>query len=388
MQAGVLAFLVTSLTGHPLLDPRMQILFWGVVGALGRRSERLVAGVDSALASRPSPRSDRARPILPGLVALALAGLGICGTFTSVRIGRESVGQLGLYEMPSAVPLMPLAEVVWPERSDRWWWTDKECRMRIPRVSEMLALMVQAWTPDIAARPLPVELYVSGELRLRTELSRAGSHRLFIRLHPSESDDSLLDLGVRVGRTWSPARAGLGVDERELGVALQKPAWYVFGSTPAVPNGFYPAEHNEAGRFHWTTDLAQARIRCANGVSGSLSLSALVAHPDVEARRLRVRLDLDASVALEQRVSAPGWLKLRLPAVRDGSVLSIEVSRTWRPAGDPRDLGLRVSVPDAPPAFGGVCAGNPGIWWRSATSAATSRATDSENGRLPEPGFP
>jgi O-antigen ligase len=402
LQIGAVAFLLTCLSGHPLLDPRMQILFWGLVGALSpgdcvmlRRpdhggqsgasrgpvglpfcfsislsqgSERREEGPESRQFLPPAPAGEEAGVSTLGrnkdldqdrrvrwrhLLALALAGLVIGQTIASVQIGRESVGGPGLYGVHPAAQPWPLAETLWPEISEHWWWMARNCRMRLPRVSEVLGLPVQVRTPDVTERPLPVDLYLDGELRLRTEIARPGVHRLFLRLHPSESGAPLVDLGVRVGRTWSPARAGTGSDDRDLGLALGKPVWYRYRPQPGLPSGFYPAEADEAGsRFHWTMDLAQARIRCPDSGSGTLVLRALVAHPDVESRPVRIRLSLDGQLVDEQRIKASGWLELRLPGVHDGSVLTLEVSRTWTPPGDPRQLGLRLSMPDSRPAPG------------------------------------
>src|SRR5262249_28186235 len=123
LRTGAVAFLLTSLTGHPLLDPRMQILFWGLAGTLG--AGRAAAAGAQVRAGESSAGRRRLRRLL----AVALAGLVAGSTVASVRIGRKSIGALGLYGMPAPPQPMPLAETLADEPSEVLWWTAQSCRL-------------------------------------------------------------------------------------------------------------------------------------------------------------------------------------------------------------------------------------------------------------------
>ena len=345
LRAGIVAFLVTCLTGHPLLDSRMQVAFWGMAGLLvGSRVKVRELDCTDDNPDQPQCRARMWGP--PGRIACAgLLGVVLGTIAASARTGMESVTGLGLYSVRTGVDRWPLGESLWPDRADQWWWMGRRCRMRIPRVADAVALPILVQTPDLETHPVSIELTLFGEVRLRRKVHAPGAQRLVLRIPPSERTGQLVDLGVRVDRTWSPALLGSSTDRRDLGLALGTPVWYEEPDQDQIPNGFYAVERDELGRpFHWTGQVAQARVRCAGPSSGTLALRALVGHSDIDSNSVRVRWLIGNKVSGERLVRSVEWLNIGPLNVSNGEIFTVELSRPWTPEEDPRELGVRIDV--------------------------------------------
>jgi hypothetical protein len=173
-----------------------------------------------------------------------------------------------------------------------------------------------------------------------------------------------LTLSVRADAT--PAlHAGCGPSPRWWAVSLVAAAihlvsvGYVAVESLRVPRraaiadwryayGFHVAEQLPGiGELRWTQGKAVAVLRPRE----ASSITLRIAHPDAGRRPIRVRIWRDQDLVIDElfRDERPVTRPFTGPSPGTGVVMTIHVSRTWRPSDhgrpDPRTLGVGVSGP-------------------------------------------
>jgi O-antigen ligase len=365
LRLGLLAYLATQLTGHSLLDPRHQILFWSAVGFLASASrspgqEDRHGGGQSVAPCVSGPRPRRLVAGLAAALSACLAGTGL------VRISQAWLGQdalvyeLGLYPSPGSADRFRLI----PSVADRTpqppiFWCGPEAVLRLPPLGNVLQLPIALAQPDLPRHPARLELRIDGRLRLASTFERPETRILQVALTPSESRRRLVTVRARVDRTFVPAsQQPDSQDWRRLGFALAPPVWSPSSAPRAVPEGWFGEEPQPDGRrLRWTGLWAAARLLPPSGpVSAGFRIAFQALHPDLPSEPLAVDLYLDGERVGTVVARQQGWYSIELPPERlahqaPGRIVTLECSRTWVPrqidprSADGRALGVFVDAP-------------------------------------------
>lgn len=336
--AGVALFLLTGLTGHPLLRRDAALLFWLSCGlaASGRAGRPAKGPTGGEAAPRPcTPEGLRPpRWVVRGLWTLLAAGGGL-HVATSVWMGQGSLYEMGVYGHPAAWKRIEEQSLSWPGASrPKWSWAGRRVELSVPARGPACRLRVLVRHPDLARDPLQLEVRVNGELRLERRIRVVGPATLLVPLLPSELDGSPVHLCLETSRTFVPSQGGNGADQRPLGVALGV-LEFVRG---AEASGLHPAELN--GR--WSRLYLEGRMRTDR--TGPIRFE--VAHPDLEREALQIRLYAAGRLVTRREATRAGRFEVPLgDAIRAGEQIRLELSRTWSPmryalSADSRELGV------------------------------------------------
>lgn len=157
-------------------------------------------------------------------------------------------------------------------------------------------------------------------------------------------------------RTWTPRLAGMGMDTRNLGIAVSEPH---LAGTPAIREaGFSRLQVDESkGRlllFRWTG--RSAIIDPAKYGPGEPLLFFLGDRPFLDKKPLIVRFIQDRRELGSVQIAEYGWNEVVLPRDLDRDrPLMFLVSKTWNPrkegyGSDGRDLGVAIALSPSVPA--------------------------------------
>jgi hypothetical protein len=235
LSAGLLGFVLTWVTGHPLLTLSNQ-LWLATVLAVG------VAAVGvSTMSERPKPAPQTGRTWLharawllhrfwvPGTIMLTLA-VAAPRVVVAARSGSPASYAAGVYAWESG----PATEGA--PADTRFRWTRGRAAVREPVRGTVLAV------PFYLARPLPATLYarIGGVTLDPVTFSRTGWHSLSYDLGALLGEEQwrserVITVEFRVSPTFVPAQAGESDDVRELGVGLGVPSWSGRNSLAPTP---------------------------------------------------------------------------------------------------------------------------------------------------------
>ena len=207
--AGVIAFLITCTTGHPLLIGEATYPFWlqfGLMTALAG-STLLNAGSNVAVASKPA---EPGRHRLAVAAGVAIAG---CGAINAAR-GPVTLAQGdaidGFYE--------------WQTANDgaRFRWTKEYASVIVPKDVDRVRIPIRVPTDSPVIAPMPVSIAIAG-------------------FKPT---------GILVDRSWSVFEADLTTQSplapvKRVNLKVERmwqPALYVAGSTEMRPVGVQVGE--------------------------------------------------------------------------------------------------------------------------------------------------
>ena len=212
----IAAFVLSFLTGPHTLFPEVQCLFWVMTAIVfaefhdpGTRPVRPVGPVGPV------------RPVRPLLVAaeilLVLAVLGgqtrNALSVLSLRQQQERYGMekgAGFYAWQGS-PGSPQTR-----------WTQKEAWAVIPRPGSQVRFNVYVGHPDAAGKPVRLEVLMNGEVA-RVEVFEKAEETRSLSLPVPASPSPTIEIGLRVSRTWRPAKCLPGnLDTRDLGVLVSE----------------------------------------------------------------------------------------------------------------------------------------------------------------------
>jgi O-antigen ligase len=330
LMVGVGGYLLTCLTGHPLLLPAQQFVFWFAVAAL-------------AVAPGRSPDDASSQFGRPALATVALLGAAmIAGYAYRAHTLQASTGYAyGLYP-PDTLG------------NERIEWTKKDARIRLRATSNLIEFRVIADRHNVA-RGLGLTLAVDGAKLEHGTIFEPGAHEF--SYYVAGMADRTITVQLSVSRTFNPKRLGLSDDPRDLGVAL---APIVF--RPELPKdgvGFHPWERTETRGlpldmqqhetdFRWTRKQATVPLRGRTPES-ALRMLLCAWHPDISAVPVSVEILADGRVVRIVALSNTDWQLVEVPAdaIRGAQALTLRVDRTWNPrregvSDDPRDIGVGV----------------------------------------------
>jgi O-antigen ligase len=205
---GLAAFLITWLSGHPLLVPAVAYPFWIVLGM----------AASAGLGPRPDDRAEGSAPVsggtMPASVPLALAAVLLLvslpirleGWKATVRWDRVSYGLHAWERGPSG---------------ERFRWAGPRARIhvRADAVRVTLPLRGNTVSPE---NPLLVRIVVDGRLADDVRIESQAWRSVRVALAPSATHHTI---DILPSRSWVPAEVFEGnTDTRRLGVQLGEPS--------------------------------------------------------------------------------------------------------------------------------------------------------------------
>jgi hypothetical protein len=331
---GLSAYLITCLTGHPLLLSNQQFLFWFIVASIvipqGFINQR-------ALSDKVSPK--------PRMLFFLLAAM-LVGAYVYDLWGMTGKQQYeyGFYPYE-----------VWGGKRVRW--TGKKTALRTVATGRLVAFDVWTSPYNIDPKGLNLRIFVNKELWDEINLTKPETRNL--KYYIPYNKNGPVEIKTEVNRTFIPIRLGLSKDARNLGVVLGEIKFY--DEIPEEGVGFWATEpwpdtqiqgwpKSIPVEVRWTGLRASMNIE--NRLKHGITLFLKVAHPDVKTNPVKVRFFCDSRIIEEVTFTDHQWKRIHLDAerLRDSKVLTFRANRTWNPkllglSEDSRDLGVAVAVP-------------------------------------------
>jgi len=205
---GLIAYLITCMTGHPLLISSQQFFFWLMVASLGvprAFSDHQGGGQTGRL-----PRTTSLFMIL--LTIMVLAGYGLeYGSGFRGPAGPEQKYEYGFYAFED-----------WKGKKVRW--TSKKAALRTVVTGQVISFDVYAFRHNIGPEGLNFKLFINGKLWDEINFTQPEMRTLKYRL-PLKKGDSI-EIKTVVSRTFIPVQLGINPDSRRLGVAMSEIIFY------------------------------------------------------------------------------------------------------------------------------------------------------------------
>ena len=225
MAVGVLAFVLTWLTGHPLLTLSNQLWFATVLAVGLTVADPGVAanpgGPGGSQPGSPSVRRGRGWIALVVLVTVAAFVPRATAAIRDTRVGSHAAG---VYAWEPAVP-----SAGWPTGTT-FRWTRGRAAIREPVVGAVLLLPIFMARPDIPTQPVVVEMTVEGKAVPPLSFRRNGWHVQAFDLAALLGEDRwrslpMITIEIVVRPPVVPSRIGPSTDGRELGIGLGVVRW-------------------------------------------------------------------------------------------------------------------------------------------------------------------
>ena len=209
--AGVLAFLLTCVTGHPLLFAEVAYPFWIALGVLAGWSLRGASGSEHA--SPAADSGDVRRFTRLGLVAAMTIIVAVGSIPPRVSAARQGVN----------FDLVEYGFHGWETEPSgrRYRWTRDRAATFLPTGTRGVTLALQA-LPTARTPSFEVELRVDGRPVDRVTLGDSVWRPLDIRLPPVD-DERRRRFELHVSPVWTPSAVMPGsTDQRRLGVKVSE----------------------------------------------------------------------------------------------------------------------------------------------------------------------
>jgi O-antigen ligase len=238
LSVGVLAFVLTWLTGHPLLTLSNQLWFATVL-AVGLTAIDAGRGFSPGQGGGSHPgapgEAGRRRAWIPIVVLVTLAvsaPRAIAAVDDGARVGHAA----GVYGWEPAPP-----SDAWPTGTT-FRWTRGHAAIREPVGGATLLLPIFLARPDIDAQPVVVDVKVAGVAVPSLTLTRNGWHVQTYDLVALLGEDRwrgqrAVTVEFVVRPTVVPARVGPSTDRRELGIGLGVVRWSLRAPQAAAGQG-------------------------------------------------------------------------------------------------------------------------------------------------------
>jgi hypothetical protein len=330
---GAGAYLVTCLSGHPLILPNQQLLFWFLIAGvqLGRIDEKKV---------------DRPQGSLTKGILVAIAVMVLIGAYWN-KLGRTRSGDqnyaAGFYEVEN-----------WKGKNFRWM--GKVGLLKFERKGEILSYEVYCAPQNIGRRGLNYKIFINGEEWEDIHFFRGRIQPIHFYL--PERMGRWIEMKGVASRTFVPAEKGLGPDTRILGVAMSEIKFV--DVLPEDGIGFYGWEYwkgppvngwpaSEPLKFRWTQK--QASLPCPRDAKTGMQVFIMAANPKIHRNPVKVRILADGKEVHEEMISTHQWrgIFLGLEKLKESNIITFWVSQTWNPKScevseDGRDLGVAIAI--------------------------------------------
>lgn len=333
---GLTGYLLTCLTGHPLLLSNQQYLFWFIIASV-------VILIDGNKKIEHFPPGFRLIEsiFIPSIIILILV---IGYLFSSIRLpSRDHKNEYGLYPY----------EII---NGKKVRWISKRTFFQSEVKGDVVAFEVTSMPLNIGPAGLNFKLIFNGELWDEINFTRHGSIMLCYYL-PFEKDDTFKVKTV-VNNTFRPMRIGLNQDIRELGLLMSEFKYY--DELPKEGIGFYKWESWERSNFlgknclshfnfRWTR--MRASMVLEEKYKNGARILIMAQHPDINKKEVKVQIWGNKKKIRQEILSTPEWKEIRLTSdhLKGINVLTFQVDRTWNPqilgfSDDSRDLGVAVAI--------------------------------------------
>jgi hypothetical protein len=222
---GIVAFLMTCVTGHPLLISEVAFPFWIQFGlTLGLAESPLLnasiaaaTGREGTTAPATAPDDAAARPrrayarLLPPLTACAACFVVIAG------VGAALAGPV---QPPSSAAVDGFYGWETAEDGRRVRWTGRYASLFVPAEIKRVYLPIRVPVDRPTIVPMPVDVVVSGRRRGRV-LAGRDWETLDLPLPDAAPPVRFKRIDLRVGHTWQPALYVAGsYDMRPVGIQV------------------------------------------------------------------------------------------------------------------------------------------------------------------------
>ena len=332
---GMSGYLLTMITGHPLLLAKQQVLFWFIVAAL---MTPLYEAAKSKKSTRPR---NYAKYLIFGLALLSLVAQ-IYKLFNFDK--KPSNYAYGYYDYE-----------YWQGENVRWTWRRAVDSVRA--TDSLIGFKLLAH-PSNSNGPegLNIRIFLDGKPWDEINLFDGGERSLHYYVPFAKNKN--LEIRTEVNRTFIPQKMGLSGDNRELGVAVSPVK--AIKKMPHDGIGFYPLQTWEGEpwdgwpgdmplKFRWSGN--RATLNLEGNYPNGLRIFLKVAHPDIQNTPVNVRIDQNGrrwfnQVFKDDKVHV---VELTPEQLSESRFLNIVVDRTWNSrkmgvADDNRDLGVAVAI--------------------------------------------
>ncbi len=207
--AGLAAFVITWLTGHPLLTPEVAFPFWILAGAAVARAD---GDRRTPLTPQPADARETATARAPQLIVPAVI-LALAAS-VPLRVRDASAGlnlseqTFGFYEWEGNPP-------------GRMRWTSPSAGFFVPAHATEVEIPMRALFSERRTQPTVVSIAIDGRVFHRLEISNGDVFTLALRLPiPAVPATQPRRVDIITNPPWSPAEALGTSDTRVLGVQL------------------------------------------------------------------------------------------------------------------------------------------------------------------------
>lgn len=325
---GLIAFLLTCLTGHPLLLIEMQFIFWLFIAII-------FALTQSVVPYRPSPN------ILKKVAIILAAGI------------LFSIPVRAFFNYTNSPPVTNHGFHSWERWQDKlpFRWTKRVASQKLKIDGQTLYIPLISFHPSIAQEPLKVQIYLNGRMVDQVVIKDNLPHILNYPLFPT-SNKSIV-ISYVTDKTWNPVKTKESKDWRNLGVVVGKvswdklPAeWRQFGGKAEY--GFYHWEKwSDKLRFRWTKKKAHIRLPIGGD---KLIIPMMCNYPHIDKNPQQVNIYINYSLLEKIVLQDTQWrdMEIKLPPQTSKEIiLTFEAQRIWNPAllgisNDNRNIGIAV----------------------------------------------
>jgi hypothetical protein len=230
LSAGLLAFVLTWLTGHPLLNLSNQ-LWLACVLAVGVAALEPTTSLAAVNGVRDRSRSRLLHPAWGLAVAVLTLILAVPRAIAARDVDARESRAAGVYAWEPAPP-----SDIAPGQT-RFRWTRARAALREPVRGSVLTVPVFLTRPDVPTQPVRLQLRIGGAFVEPVTFVRNGWHVLTYDLttvlgRERSTSQRAITLEFSVTPPVVPARIGPSDDTRELGVGLGVVQWSGSGDGP------------------------------------------------------------------------------------------------------------------------------------------------------------
>jgi O-antigen ligase len=209
---GVMVFLITCVTGHPLLVAEVAYPFWLQFGLMTALAGSTLLNDAASAGGWPLPRATR-RPsaIVTAAAAVAVLVTGSIATARATISPAQSSAVDGFYGWETL------------EDGTRFRWTNQYASLFVPADITRVEIPVRLPTDGRAVKPMGVEVMTAGVDRGRTMVDAKWAI-ISLRLPDAIPPTGFKRIDLRMDRVWQPAVYIAGsADMRVVGVQVGEP---------------------------------------------------------------------------------------------------------------------------------------------------------------------